>query len=66
MQKLGQIFPISVAAQYQADPVAVLQRLSASEGEHILLESAEIDSRQNLKSLLMIDASLKLVCRGQR
>lgn len=66
MQKLGQIFPISVAAQYQADPVAVLQRLSASEGEHILLESAEIDSRQNLKSLLMIDASLKLVCHGQR
>ncbi|MCH8493975.1 MAG: anthranilate synthase component 1 [Idiomarina sp.] len=66
MQKLGQIFPISVAAQYQADPVAVLQRLSASEGEHILLESAEIDSRQNLKSLLMIDASLKLVCRDQR
>ncbi|RUO19283.1 anthranilate synthase component 1 [Aliidiomarina iranensis] len=66
LQTLGNLFPISVATQYQADPVDVLKRLAHSGGEHILLESAEIDSRQNLKSLFMIDASLKLVCRGQQ
>ncbi len=66
LNKLGNLFPISVATQYQADPVDVLKRLAHTGGEHILLESAEIDSRQNLKSLFMIDASLKLVCQGQQ
>lgn len=65
MDKLGDIFPMVVAAPYQANPVRLLESLQHSPGEHILLESAEIDSRQNLKSLLMVDASLKIVCHGQ-
>ena len=64
--QLGEIEPLSVSLQYQADPLSVLHTLQYAGGEHLLLESAEVDSKANLKSLLMIDAALRLTCMGQQ
>lgn len=63
--QLGDIEPLSVSLEYQADPLCVLNTLQRTNGEHMLLESAEIDSKANLKSLLMIDAALRLTCINQ-
>lgn len=62
----GEIEPLSVNLEYQADPLSVLHTLQQPEGEHLLLESAEVDSKANLKSLLLIDAALRLTCIGQQ
>lgn len=64
--KLGDIFSVSLNTRYQADPVEVLRCLADSSREHILLESAEINSRTNLKSLLLVDPALRIVCRGHQ
>lgn len=64
--QLGQLYSVSLNARYQADPVEVLRCLADHQGEHLLLESAEVNSRTNLKSLLMVDPSLRLICRGNR
>lgn len=61
----AQVTPISLTLDYQADPLSVLNTLQSTEGEHMLLESAEVDSKANLKSLLMVDAALRLTCYGQ-
>ena len=63
--QLGEIEPLSVSLEYQTDPLCVLNTLQYAKGEHILFESAEVDSKANLKSLLMIDAALRLTCMGQ-
>ncbi|WP_194755350.1 anthranilate synthase component 1 [Aliidiomarina indica] len=60
---------IRLGLDYQADPVQMFRRLSAGntpQRGRILLESAEINSRQNLKSLMMVDAALELRCDGHR
>src|SRR5690554_4546415 len=60
----GSVVPVVLSTPYYHDPLATFASLRQQQGEHLLLESAEIDSRENLKSLMLIDASLRLVCRG--
>ncbi|RUO28878.1 anthranilate synthase component I [Aliidiomarina sedimenti] len=62
--QLGFVEPISIRLDYQAEPLSVLNTLATKDGEHLLLESAEVDSKQNLKSLLMVDAALRIRCDG--
>ncbi|NTS76127.1 anthranilate synthase component 1 [Catenovulum sp. SM1970] len=50
---------------YINEPLAVFEALADDHHNTLLLESAEIDSKDNLKSLMLIDASLRLECRGQ-
>lgn len=58
----GSVVPVVLSTPYHFDPLATFASLRKPQGEHLLLESAEIDSRENLKSLMLIDASLRLVC----
>lgn len=51
-------------AKYQPDPLSVYQLLCHNKDNNLLLESAEIDQKHLLKSLLLIDAALKIVCHG--
>ncbi|GAA0852864.1 anthranilate synthase component 1 [Aliiglaciecola litoralis] len=51
-------------APYVADPLEVYQQLCANKANTLLLESAEIDSKDNLKSLILLDAAIKLECTG--
>lgn len=50
---------------YVDDPLALYQRLQRNDRESVLLESAEIDSKANLKSLLLSDCALKIICHGR-
>ena len=52
------------SAPYQSDPLSVYQSLCHDKQNNILLESAEIDKKHLLKSLLLTDAALKIVCHG--
>ncbi|TRW50065.1 anthranilate synthase component 1 [Aliidiomarina halalkaliphila] len=60
---------IRLGLDYQADPVQMFRRLNGGTTTprgRVLLESAEINSRQNLKSLMMVDPALELRCEGQQ
>ncbi len=63
--EVGAVNTLSGSAKYQADPLAVYQRLCENKPHNILLESAEIDKKHQLKSLLLLDAAVKIVCNGQ-
>jgi len=52
------------SANYQSDPLSVYQLLCHNKNNNLLLESAEIDKKHLLKSLLLTDAALKIVCNG--
>ncbi|QBG37607.1 anthranilate synthase component 1 [Litorilituus sediminis] len=56
----------SITAPYHNDPLAVYQLLCQHKENTLLLESAEIDKKHLLKSLLLTDAAVKIVCRGQQ
>ncbi|HGF7363650.1 TPA: anthranilate synthase component 1 [Vibrio cholerae] len=51
---------------YTQDPTALFHALCAGRSDCLLLESAEIDSKQNLKSLLLVDAAVRIVCEGHQ
>ncbi len=53
-----------VHAKYQADPLTLYKNLSANKTNTILLESAEISDKRALKSLLLLDAAVKIECHG--
>ncbi|RKF20400.1 anthranilate synthase component 1 [Alginatibacterium sediminis] len=53
------------SAPYLSDPLALYQQLHSHTQHSILLESAEINSKENLKSLMLIDAAVKISCSGR-
>ncbi|MCU4674791.1 anthranilate synthase component 1 [Catenovulum sp. 2E275] len=55
-----------VTTQYIADPLAVYSSLAKDHIHSLLLESAEIDSKDNLKSILLLDACIRIECNGQQ
>ena len=62
--KIMNIKTITDSARYQSDPLSVYQLLCQNQDHNILLESAEIDKKHLLKSLLLTDAAVKIVCNG--
>lgn len=60
----GQVHTLSDTANYQADPLAVYHKVCGNKNYNLLLESAEVDKKHQLKSLLLTDAALKIVCNG--
>lgn len=54
------------SANYQADPLAVYHHLCNDRDHNLLLESAEIDKKHQLKSLLLTDAAVKITCHGKQ
>ena len=65
-QKLGQVNSLTAKAKYQSDPLTLYKKLCGNSKNNILLESAEIDKKHQLKSLLLVDAALKIVCNGNQ
>lgn len=57
---------MTVDAPYRSDPTAIFSQLCHQRPATLLLESAEIDSKQNLKSLLVIDSAMRITAEGQR
>ncbi|HAT41135.1 MAG TPA: anthranilate synthase component I [Rheinheimera sp.] len=64
--QIGDVASIAMASPYQSDALGCYQALDALSPYSLLLESAEIDSKDNLKTLLLIDAALRIECLGQR
>jgi anthranilate synthase component 1 len=63
-ESLVELTTITDSTCYQSDPLSVYQLLCHQQQHNILLESAEIDKKHLLKSLLLIDAAIKIVCNG--
>ncbi len=61
---IGAVNTLFGQARYQKDPLAVYQQLCGNKSNNLLLESAEIDKKHQLKSLLLTDAAVKIVCHG--
>lgn len=49
---------------YVSDPTHLFHTLCENKTDCLLLESAEIESKQNLKSLMIVDAAVRIVCYG--
>jgi anthranilate synthase component 1 len=60
----GRVETIVVDAPYVSDPLRSYKALAKPHS--ILLESAEIDSKDNLKSLILVDAALRIECQQHR
>ena len=60
----GEVTSISLQTSYVADPLALYRKLKGQSKNSLLLESAEIDSKTNLQSMMLIDAALKITCHG--
>ncbi|HBO37210.1 MAG TPA: anthranilate synthase component I, partial [Pasteurellaceae bacterium] len=56
---------LSESADYHSDLAALFTRLCPKNTNSLLLESAEISSKNSLKSLLLIKAAVKITCLGQ-
>lgn len=61
-QATASVCTLTDNANYQSDPLSVYQLLCHDKENNLLLESAEIDQKHLLKSLLLVDAALKIVC----
>ncbi|WP_136484101.1 anthranilate synthase component 1 [Vibrio sp. H11] len=55
---------LNTTLPYTQDPTALFHALCDGKTDCLLLESAEIDSKQNLKSLLLVDAAARIICYG--
>tara|TARA_B110000495_G_scaffold202982_1_gene224844 strand:- start:1030 stop:2736 length:1707 start_codon:yes stop_codon:yes gene_type:complete len=60
----GAVTTITDSLRYQSDPLAVFHTLCADKTNTLLLESAEVDKKHQLKSLLLIDTAVKIVCNA--
>jgi anthranilate synthase component 1 len=65
-QNAGEVASIATAIAYQSDALGCYQQLQAQTPYSLLLESAEINSKDNLKTLLLVDAALRIECHGLR
>jgi anthranilate synthase component I len=63
-EKVGKVETLVVSGSYVADPLSAFNYLCHGQSNNILLESAEIDSKDELKSLLLVDAAVRLECMG--
>lgn len=62
---LGEFDTIRLNAPYVTDPLALYTRLCQHSPNNLLLESVEIDSKAGTQSLLLVDACLRIECRGR-
>jgi len=56
---------IQQSIPYYSDPTDLFHTLCGHKKNSLLLESAEIESKENLKSLLLIDSAVRIVCFQQ-
>ncbi|WP_394547240.1 anthranilate synthase component 1 [Pantoea ananatis] len=55
---------ITGSAPYREDPAAVFHQLCGARPATLLLESADIDSKENLQSLMIVDSALRISALG--
>lgn len=66
LSSVGKVSTLTSKAKYQPDPLTLYKKLCGTKTNNLLLESAEIDKKHQLKSLLLVDAAVKIVCQGSQ
>lgn len=66
IKEKGQVTLHPMSVPYSEDPTRLFQVLCSEKTNNLLLESAEIDSKENLSSWLLVDAAVRIVCRGHQ
>ncbi|PSV43370.1 anthranilate synthase component 1 [Photobacterium indicum] len=61
----GELEVLSLDVPYVADPTELYYSVCGNRPHNLLLESAEVDSKQDLQSLMLVDAAVRIVCRGK-
>lgn len=56
---------LQAAGTYRADPTAVFNQLCGARPATLLLETAEVDNKRNVQSLLVVDSALRITALGQ-
>ncbi len=64
MNTKPQLTLLKAQASYRGDPTTLFHQLCGARPATLLLESAEINSKQNLQSLLVIDSALRITALG--
>lgn len=64
IKQLGKLEVIKATLPYTQDPTRLFHALCADKTDCLLLESADIESKQDVKSLLLIDAAVRITCVG--
>ena len=61
---VGKVTSISLARNYISSPLALYSAVcnQACKNNSLLLESAEIDSKDNVKSIILADAAVRIEC----
>ena len=62
---VGELDVLNLDVPYVSEPTELYYSICGDRPHNLLLESAEIDSKQDLKSLMLIDAAVRIVCRGR-
>ena len=60
----GEVTSITQTRDYISSPLALYAALDKPNS--LLLESAEIDSKDSVKSLILVDCALRIVCQGKK
>ncbi|MGB8664785.1 MAG: chorismate-binding protein, partial [Serratia inhibens] len=60
-----QLTLLKAETRYRGDPTTIFHQLCGARPATLLLESAEINSKQNLQSLLVIDSALRITALGR-
>ncbi|SQC92469.1 Anthranilate synthase component 1 [Cedecea neteri] len=55
---------LSSEAAYRENPTALFHQLCGARPATLLLESADIDSKDDLKSLLLVDSAMRITALG--
>ncbi len=63
---LAKVSTIKEQITYQDDPLNLYQHLTQNAANTMLLESAEIDSKDHLKSIIMTHAGMMIRCEGYK
>jgi anthranilate synthase component 1 len=61
---IGVLKSVEVDCNYIEDSLGLFQNITENSCNHLLLDSAEIESKAHLKSLMLIDACMKITCHG--
>lgn len=64
--KPGMMESIHFTCDYIKDPLHAYRALCAERPHTLLLESAEIESKDNITSLILVDAAVRFVCQGHQ
>lgn len=58
----GKVESIQINCDYICDPLLAFQTLCPQQPNSLLLESAEIESKDSINSMILVDAAVKIVC----